>query len=52
VSNVNIVLVFSELSCVVRKILKEEENKGVEPTGGCGNVGEPRDERGRLTVKS
>jgi hypothetical protein len=36
----------------VRKILQGEENKGVELTGGGGNVGEPGDEGGRLTVDS
>jgi hypothetical protein len=42
VSNDIIVLVFSELNSLVRKILQEEENKGVELTGGCGNGDEPR----------
>src|SRR5258708_29140174 len=41
VSNDIIVLVFSELNSLVRKILQEEENKGVELTGGCGNGDEP-----------
>jgi hypothetical protein len=40
-SNDIIVLVFSELNSLVRKILQEEENKGVEFTGGCGNGDEP-----------
>jgi len=40
-SNDIIVLVFSELNSLVRKILQEEENKGVELTGGCGNGEEP-----------
>jgi len=38
-SNYCIVLVFGELASFVRKILQAEENKGVEFTGGCGNVG-------------
>ena len=32
-----IVLVFSELNSLVRKILQEEENKGVELTVDCGS---------------
>ena len=36
-SNTIIVLIFSELSSFVRKILQREENKGVELTGGGGN---------------
>jgi len=31
--------------------LQAAENKGVELTGGCGNVGEPGDGRGRLKVE-
>jgi hypothetical protein len=42
-SNDIIVLVFSELTSLVRKILQEEENKGVELTGGCGSGEEPGD---------
>ena len=43
-SNDIIVLVFCELTPFVRTILQGEENKGVELTGGCGNVGGPADE--------
>jgi hypothetical protein len=32
------VLVFSKFVCFVRKILQREENKGVEFTGGRGNI--------------
>src|SRR5712664_4685185 len=39
-----------QIAIFVRKILQGEENKGVELTGGSGNVGEPGDEGGRLTV--
>jgi hypothetical protein len=40
------VLVFSELNCFVRTILQAEENKGVEFTGGCGNLGGTADQGG------
>jgi len=36
------------LNSLVRKILQEEENKGVEFTGGCGNGEEPGDGRMKM----
>src|SRR5882762_1632198 len=40
------------MAIFARKIPQREENKGVELTGGCGNVWEPGHGGGRLTVHS
>jgi hypothetical protein len=50
-SNDIIVLVFNGLVSFVRKILQDEENKGVELTGGCGNVGGPGDGGGKVNSR-